>query len=80
MQGRHGRGVPGRGHDPQAAGCAEGSSQLILPASQERLERFQREAETLAALDHPNIVTVFTVERDEDCFPSAEVGRFGCLS
>jgi len=42
----------------------------VLPAdlasSQERLERFQREAETLATLDHPNIVTVFTVEHDED--------------
>jgi len=37
-----------------------------LASSQERLERFQREAETLAALDHPNIVTVFTVEHDED--------------
>ena len=37
-----------------------------LAGSQERLERFQREAETLAALDHPNIVTVFTVEHDDD--------------
>ena len=33
-----------------------------LAASQERLERFQREAETLAALDHPNIVHIHTVE------------------
>jgi len=37
-----------------------------LAASSERLDRFQREAEILAALDHPNIVTVFSVERDGD--------------
>ena len=36
-----------------------------LAGSQERLERFQREAETLAALDHPNIVTIYSVEQDE---------------
>ena len=33
-----------------------------LADSPERLERFQREAKTLAALDHPNIVTIHTVE------------------
>ncbi len=31
----------------------------------DRLERFQREAKALAALDHPNIVTVHTVEQAE---------------
>jgi hypothetical protein len=38
----------------------------VLPAEMashpERLERFQREAKALAALDHPGIVTVYSVE------------------
>ena len=41
----------------------------VLPAemasSPERLERFQREAKALAALDHPGIVTVYSVEEAE---------------
>jgi serine/threonine-protein kinase len=33
-----------------------------LAQSPERLERFEREARTLAAVDHPNIVTIHSVE------------------
>lgn len=35
-----------------------------LASSRERLERFKREAKAVAALNHPNIVHVYSVEED----------------
>ena len=50
----------------------------VLPpqfaASSERLKRFQFEAEAIAALNHPNIVTVYSVEEATD--PSGQPVRF----
>ena len=36
-----------------------------LAGDSQRLERLEREAKALAAVDHPNIVTVFSVEEDD---------------
>ena len=61
--GAGGMGEVYRAHDPR---LGRDVALKVLPAAMasdlERLERFQREARALAALDHPGIVTVYSVE------------------
>jgi serine/threonine protein kinase len=65
--GARGMGEVYRAHDPR---LKRDVALKVLPAElasePERLERFQREAETLAALNHPHIVTIFSVEEAEE--------------
>jgi len=52
-----------------------------LASEPERLERFEREAQTLAALNHPHIVTIFSVEEaDEHRFLTMELVEGRTLS
>src|SRR5437764_13934577 len=52
-----------------------------LAGNPEWLERFRREARTLAALSHPHIVTIHAVEdADGDPFLAMELVRGGTLT
>jgi Tol biopolymer transport system component/serine/threonine protein kinase len=61
--GRGGMGEVYRGRDPRLGrDVAIKVLPAVLAADPQRLGRFEREATALAALDHPNIVTIFSVE------------------
>jgi Tol biopolymer transport system component/serine/threonine protein kinase len=67
LVGRGGMGEVYRAHD--TALDRDVALKLLLDplaADPDRLHRFEREARTLAALDHPNIARVFGVERSQD--------------
>jgi Tol biopolymer transport system component len=80
--GAGGMGEVYRAHDPR---LKRDVALKVLPAElasePERLGRFQREAETLAALNHPHIVTIYSVEEaDEHRFLTMELVEGKTLS
>ena len=49
-------------HEAETSGRAEDSAAALSRADAERLARFQREAEVLASLNHPNIAAIHGLE------------------
>ena len=65
---RHGRGLSRRGSSPGAETLPCKILSRALVANQDRVRRFQQEARTISALNHPNILTVHDVGHVGDVY------------
>ena len=72
---RHGRGLS-RARPAARPRCRAQDAAAGMAADPERLRRFEREARAVAALNHPNIVTIHSVEQAGDLpLPDDGAGR-----